>query len=63
MLKFPLETGIFSRPDFIKLRREINDFNLLKSPGLAEYLKESYEKVMPMYSYFKALPLEEGGNL
>ena len=26
MLKFPLETGIFSRPDFIKLRREINDF-------------------------------------
>lgn len=59
----PEEAKIWYNLKGFYIEREINDFNLLKSPGLAEYLKESYEKVMPMYSYFKALPLEEGGNL
>ena len=59
----PEEAKIWYNLKGFYIEREINDFNLLKSPGLAEYLKESYEKAMPMYSYFKALPLEEGGNL
>ena len=45
------------------IEKEIKDFNLLKSPELAEVLKDAFKKIKPMYDYFKALPLEEGGDI
>lgn len=45
------------------IEREINDFGLLKSPELADFLKDSFEKMIPIYKFFKALPLEEGGEI
>jgi len=59
----PEEAKIWYNLKGFYVEKEIKDFNLLKSPGLSDVLKESFGKIIPMYKYFKALPVEEGGEL
>jgi len=44
------------------VEREINDFNLLKSPELVNELVQGFEKLIPMYRYFSNIAPDEGGE-
>lgn len=41
------------------LEKEITDFNLIKSPQLADEIIEGYQKLAPLYSYIRDITPEE----
>lgn len=42
------------------VEKEIKDFDLLKSPALADEINEGYKKLIPLYRYFESLtPVDE----
>lgn len=44
------------------VEKELNDFNLLKSPELAQELIAGFGKLIPMYRYFCNIAPDEGGE-
>lgn len=43
--------------------RDINDFNLLKSPRLVDELAEGYRRLAPFYHYIRSIPSESDEDL
>lgn len=59
----PEEAKIWYNLKGFYIEKKITDFELLKSPQLADVIKACFEKMTPLYRYFKTLPIDEGGNL
>lgn len=43
------------------VEKELSDFDLLKSPALADEIERGYRLILPMYHYVASLTPEEGG--
>ena len=44
------------------VEKELNDFALLKSAGLADEVNAGFERLVPMYRYFYGIAPDEGGE-
>lgn len=59
----PEEARVWYNLKGFYVEKELKDFNLLKSPALAQELIAGYEKLTPMYRYFYGIAPDEGGEV